>query len=152
MTSAHHLPEQSAVARRKRRLLVLESEQLHQRSAWWGELQEQLAPAARSGYAAGRRDSLVNSLDYALIVVAILAAVGAFTPYLNEAFAVYGILALAGHTPSRRVFSASGLSLVLIPISMALHRGQLANDFAIMALYFLCVGLIRAALEKRSKS
>lgn len=140
--------DRSAVARRKRRLLVLESEQLRERSAWLAELREQVPAAAKAGFAAGQRNSLVNNFDYALIIVAILAAVSTFTPDLNWAFGLYAVLALALRTPSQRIFTAGMLSLLLTPISIALQRHQLANDFIIMALYFLCVGLVRIAVEK----
>ena len=141
-------PDMSATARRKRRLLVLESQRLRGGAAWWDDLREELEPAAKAGYAAGRADSLVNSFDYALVVVAIFGAVSAFSHLINWVFVVYAALALRLRSSSRRIFAACLLSAVLIPVASLLKRQELADSFAVMALYFLGLSCVRWLFER----
>jgi hypothetical protein len=95
---------------------------------------------------------LFNKLAYIVLLIAFLAAVAIGTSLINWAFLVYGILAVILRQPSDQIFMAALVTLVIIPITSALQRGTLANDFSVMAFYFLVIGLIRASLELRHQS
>lgn len=90
-----------------------------------------------------------NLIAYSLLLISILAVVSVATAWINWAFLVYGLLAVAARLPSSQMFVAALISLVIIPLTTILQRESLANIFAVMTFYFLVIGLVRAMLELR---
>ena len=90
-----------------------------------------------------------NQIAYSVLLIAILAAIAVGTSFINWAFLIYGILAVAARFPSTQMFVAALICLVMIPLTTSLQRVSLANTFSVMTFYFLVIGLVRACLELR---
>lgn len=135
--------------RQARRLLVMRSELIRVRSKQMDNLRAQIPKATQEGIRTAQVNNLSNTLAYGLLIVTILTAIAATTSLINWAFLVYGIIVIAIKLPSQRIFTAALISLVLIPLTTLLNRNGLANDFAVVAFYFMLVGSLRAILEVR---
>jgi hypothetical protein len=94
----------------------------------------------------------LNQISYNILIIAILAGIGSVTNFINWEFLIYGIVVILVRLPSTQMFMAAIMSLMIIPLTSFLHKAGLANDFSVIAFYFLLIGLVEAALELRRES
>jgi hypothetical protein len=93
-----------------------------------------------------------NQIAYSVLLIALLAIIASTTNFINWEFLAYGLLAILARLPSTQMFIAAIFSIIIVPIALTLQRGTIANNFSVMAFYFLLIGLLRSALELRRAS
>jgi hypothetical protein len=93
-----------------------------------------------------------NQFAYSLLLVAVMSAIAIATPLINWMFLAYGILAVIIRLPGRLIFISALLCIVITAISSAFSRASTADTFAVMAFYFMVIGLVRAVIEQRRQT
>jgi hypothetical protein len=88
-----------------------------------------------------------NQFAYSFLLISVMSAVAVATTYINWMFLLYGILAVIMRFPSRIIFVSALICFVIVIMSSVVSKNSLANTFAVMAFYFMVIGLIRAILE-----